>query len=256
VSLDQARSVTATFALLPQAPTATGDHYATEEDTPLNVNAPGVLGNDSDRNGDTLTAVPVSGPAHGDLALRADGSFTYAPDRDFNGRDSFTYRAGDGALESEAATATIDVAPVDDPAPTPPPPPAGAAPTPPSAEPAISRLLLRSRCLHRSRSGRVRIRLNLRLARPGPLRIRVDRAVGSRNRRSCPRPNPTRHHTTRFRKVTTVRSAPTGAVAASVPRQATLDLRLRPGLYRLTIRAQLEGGRLSPSLRRFLRVVG
>jgi hypothetical protein len=45
-------------------------------------------------------------------------------------------------------------------------------------------------------------------------------------------------------------------IAASVPRQVTLHLRLRPGLYRLTVRAQLEGGRLSPPLRRFMRVVG
>jgi hypothetical protein len=67
---------------------------------------------------------------------------------------------------------------------------------------------------------------------------RVGRAVGSKNRRSCPRPNPTRHHTTRFQRVTTLR------------------LRLRPGLDRLIVRAQLEGGRLSPPLRRFLRVVG
>jgi hypothetical protein len=35
-----------------------------------------------------------------------------------------------------------------------------------------------------------------------------------------------------------------------------LDLRLRPGLYRLTVRVQLDDGRLSSSQRRFLRVVG
>jgi hypothetical protein len=41
-----------------------------------------------------------------------------------------------------------------------------------------------------------------------------------------------------------------------VPRHVTLDLRLRPGLYRLTVRVQLEDGRLSPPARRFLSVVG
>ena len=148
---------------------------------------------------------------------------------------------------------TVAVAPADEPVP---PSPPGTTPPPPSPEPAIARLWLRSRCLHRSRSGQVRIRMYMRMARPGPLRIRIDRAVGSRNRRNCPRPNPTRHHTTRFKPVKTVHVAPTQAIAASVPRQTTLRLRPRPGLYRLTVQAQLEGGGLSRPIRRFLRVVG
>ena len=151
--------------------------------------------------------------------------------------------------QARSVTARFDLRPH---APTLPPP--GAAPT--SAEPAISRLWLPSRCLRRSRSGRVRIRMIMRLARPGPLQIRIDRAVRSTNRRSCPQPNPARRRTTRYERVTTVRSAPTGAVAASVTRQTTLHLRLRPGLYRLTVRAYVDGGRLSPPLRRFLRVLG
>ena len=49
--------------------------------------------------GDPLTAVLVSGPAHGALtsALASDGSFTYKPDAGFFGQDTFTYRAFDGA---------------------------------------------------------------------------------------------------------------------------------------------------------------
>ena len=93
VTLDQARSVTATFDLLPHAPVAGEDDYATDEDTPLRVDAPGVLGNDTDRNGDALTAALVSGPQHGQVTLESDGSFTYTPDADFNGSDSFRYRA-------------------------------------------------------------------------------------------------------------------------------------------------------------------
>ena len=68
----------------------------TDEDTPLTVAAPGVLGNDTDADGDPLTAVLVSGPAHGTLTLNADGSFTYTPDANYNGPDSFTYKASDG----------------------------------------------------------------------------------------------------------------------------------------------------------------
>ena len=59
--------------------------------------APGVLGNDSDIDGDTLTAVLVSGPAHGTLALNSDGSFTYTPSANYNGSDAFRYKANDSA---------------------------------------------------------------------------------------------------------------------------------------------------------------
>ena len=60
-----------------------------------------MLGNDSDVDGDALTAVLVSGPANGTLTLNADGSFTYTPDANFNGTDSFTYKANDGTADSE-----------------------------------------------------------------------------------------------------------------------------------------------------------
>ena len=268
VTLDQARSVTATFDLLPHAPVAGEDNYATDEDTPLRVDAPGVLGNDTDRNGDALTAALVSGPQHGQLTLESDGSFTYTPDPDFNGSDSFRYRARDGGLESDATTVTIAVAAVNDeppagPGSTPPAgpgstPPAGAGPPPPAAvEPAIADLRLASRCLRRSKSGRVRVAMTMRLARPGALQVRIDRAVGSRDRRSCPRRNRTRDYDeTRFRPVTTVRPAANGAVAAAVRRRVRLNLRLEPGLYRLTVRVQEESGRLSRPVRSFLRVVG
>ena len=56
-----------------------------------------MLGNDTDPDGDTLTAAVVdSAPSHGTLTLNADGSFTYTPAANFNGTDSFTYRASDG----------------------------------------------------------------------------------------------------------------------------------------------------------------
>ena len=48
VTLDEARSVTATFDLLPRAPVADADDYATDEDMPLSIEPPGVLGNDTD----------------------------------------------------------------------------------------------------------------------------------------------------------------------------------------------------------------
>jgi hypothetical protein len=70
-----------------------------------------VLSNDSDADGDLLTAVLVSGPAHGELSFAVDGSFIYTPDLDFVGLDTVTYRATDGAFSSNVATVTIDVKP-------------------------------------------------------------------------------------------------------------------------------------------------
>ena len=60
-------------------PVAVNDSFAINEDASLNVAAPGVLDNDTDPENDPLTAVLVSGPAHGALSLNANGSFTYTP---------------------------------------------------------------------------------------------------------------------------------------------------------------------------------
>ena len=89
-------TVTITVTPVNDAPVAADDGYATDEDTPLTVAAPGVLANDTDVDGETLTAVLVAGPTHGTLTLNADGSFTYTPAANYNGTDSFTYRANDG----------------------------------------------------------------------------------------------------------------------------------------------------------------
>jgi VCBS repeat-containing protein len=98
-----------------QAPTAAADAYTTAEDTVLTVNTPGVLGNDSDPDGNTLSAVLGSGPSHGTLTLNANGSFTYTPAADYHGSDSFTYRTGDGSLTSNPVTVTLTVSATNDP---------------------------------------------------------------------------------------------------------------------------------------------
>jgi large repetitive protein len=107
-------TVTLTVNAVNDAPSAADDSNSIDEDTPLTVAAPGVLDNDSDPDGDTLMAVLVSGPAHGTLAPNADGSFDYTPAANFNGSDSFTYRASDGSLESNIAKVSITVTPVND----------------------------------------------------------------------------------------------------------------------------------------------
>jgi VCBS repeat-containing protein len=97
------------------APTAFDDAYSTDEDTPLNVALPGVLNNDTDPNGDALTAVLDTDVSDGTLFLSMFGGFNYAPDSDFEGIDSFTYHAEDpGGLPSNIATVTITVNAVED----------------------------------------------------------------------------------------------------------------------------------------------
>jgi VCBS repeat-containing protein len=91
------------------APVATDDSYSTDVGLALTVAAPGVLHNDTDAEANALKAVQVAGPSHGALTLNADGSFTYTPAAHYAGIDTFTYRANDGALDSNIATVTIIV---------------------------------------------------------------------------------------------------------------------------------------------------
>ena len=95
-------------------PIAVDDSYGVDEDTMLDVPAIGVLQNDTDPENDPLSARGVSEPSHGTLSLRNDGSFTYNPDPDFFGTDSFTYKASDLIDDSNVATVRIAVNPIND----------------------------------------------------------------------------------------------------------------------------------------------
>lgn len=97
------------------SPLAVDDGYSTPQDTTLSVAAPGVLTNDSDPNGDPLTAVLDGEVSNGTLTLDATGSFTYMPGSGFTGTDSFTYTAHDGTAASNVATVTIIVGAPNDP---------------------------------------------------------------------------------------------------------------------------------------------
>jgi VCBS repeat-containing protein len=90
-------------------PVAYPDSYTTDEDEPLIVPAPGVLENDIDEDGNPLSALLVSNPIHGSLDLNSDGSFSYTPEGEFNGSDSFNYRVTDGIALSNITTVTITV---------------------------------------------------------------------------------------------------------------------------------------------------
>jgi VCBS repeat-containing protein len=108
-------TVTITVTPVNDAPVAVADAYETDEDTPLTVGAPGVLGNDTDVDGNSLTAVLVTGPTHGTLVLHADGSFAYTPAANYHGPDNFRYRVSDGVTASAAVTVALTVRPVNDP---------------------------------------------------------------------------------------------------------------------------------------------
>src|SRR5207253_2344066 len=96
-------------------PVAVTDAYTTAEDTILAPAAPGVLGNDSDVDGNTLTAIKFTDPAHGTVTVNANGSFTYVPATNYNGADSFTYKANHGPPVSTYATLYRTVTAVNDP---------------------------------------------------------------------------------------------------------------------------------------------
>ena len=100
------------------SPTVQSDVYSIPEDTTLSVAdiSLGVLANDLDVDGDTLTVdtTPVSPTSNGSLTLNADGTFTYTPNANFNGTDSFEYKVEDGTGNAESGTVTINVTSVND----------------------------------------------------------------------------------------------------------------------------------------------
>ncbi len=68
----------------------------------------------SDPDGDSLTYTLVTGPEHGTIVFNPDGSYVYTPGANYNGTDSFTFRASDGSLTSNVATIALAIAAVND----------------------------------------------------------------------------------------------------------------------------------------------
>lgn len=100
----------ATITVNPEndAPEARDNVYAANSDGTLMVSATdGVLGNDSDPEGDSLTASLIEGPSNGTLTLNPDGSFSYAANEGFTGNDGFTYQCDDGNGGSDTAMVNL-----------------------------------------------------------------------------------------------------------------------------------------------------
>jgi hypothetical protein len=129
---DTSTYVTITVNPVNDAPKAVKDSFQALADRTLNVAARGVLGNDSDIDGDALTAEKVANPTHGMVVLASDGSFSYTPTAGYRGPDAFSYRAYDGSLTSATRIVTLTVTAV----PTAPPPTVAPPPTTaPTVEP-------------------------------------------------------------------------------------------------------------------------
>jgi hypothetical protein len=104
-------SATVTINVLNAAPDAVDDFYTTRPGQALSIAVPGVLGNDSDADGDALVVTLISdAPDHGSIALFPDGHFTYTPVAGYVGTDSFVYQITDGFGGFDSATVTITMA--------------------------------------------------------------------------------------------------------------------------------------------------
>ncbi len=101
--------VTITVKQINHAPVAKNDAYSVNENSTLIISGHGVLANDTDADGNTLSAVLVSTVSNGVLGLNPNGSFTYTPNVNFHGTDSFTYKANDGISDSNMASVVITV---------------------------------------------------------------------------------------------------------------------------------------------------
>jgi hypothetical protein len=112
----QTSTATATITVEAISPTAAADTYTTTEDTAI-VSA-SVRTNDVAVAGETNDWALVTSTSHGTLTLAADfattGKFTYTPDANYSGADSFTYTITDDTGRTATATATIDVTAVAD----------------------------------------------------------------------------------------------------------------------------------------------
>lgn len=108
--------VTLTVLNQPDPPSPQPDAYAVDEDTTLVVDAAtGLLANDIDVDGDPLEVRNPSTTAHGNLTVAISGGFSYTPNTNYSGPDSFVYYAFDGSTSVGPVTVTLDVRPQQDP---------------------------------------------------------------------------------------------------------------------------------------------
>ena len=99
-------TVTVTVNPVNDAPDAVNDAFSTPLNTPITV---GVLGNDTDPDGDLLNVTSITQPANGTAALASDGTITFTPDAGFTGTTTLTYTITDFNGGTDTATVTFTV---------------------------------------------------------------------------------------------------------------------------------------------------
>ncbi len=107
-------TVTITIEAINDIPIGENEHYTINEDELLQINAPGVLNNDTDVDDNQLQCFLKSNANSGTLELNTDGSFQYKPDANFFGADRFTYYISDGKAHSLPVTVTISIEALND----------------------------------------------------------------------------------------------------------------------------------------------
>ena len=101
-------STSITVVAANEPPVANGQSTSTDEDTPVDITLSG-----TDSDGDSLTYSIVDQPANGSVVL-IGADATYTPGPDYNGSDSFTFKANDGFEDGNTATITITINPIND----------------------------------------------------------------------------------------------------------------------------------------------
>ena len=104
-------TVTIAVTNVNDAPKANDDLFVTNEDTPFSAS---VTANDVDVDGDALYVMSHTAPANGILNMNDNGTFTYTPNRNVHGTDSFQYTVSDDNGGTSTATVTITIISVND----------------------------------------------------------------------------------------------------------------------------------------------
>ncbi|GJE59036.1 hypothetical protein MPOCJGCO_1122 [Methylobacterium trifolii] len=102
-------ALTITVTPVNDAPIANPDNFSTNTNQSLSITPAGLLANDTDVDGDTLSVTSITQPQNGTVTINQDGNLLYTPNTGYSGTDRFTYRAYDGGLNSNPTQISIAV---------------------------------------------------------------------------------------------------------------------------------------------------
>ena len=117
INANRSQHITVTLAVesVNDAPVAASDHYGAWKNRTLQIDASqGLISNDHDPEGDSLSVTLATNAAHGQVLLHGDGSFEYTPNPDYVGNDVFAYQLTDGIHTSASIPVEIAVQPLND----------------------------------------------------------------------------------------------------------------------------------------------